>query len=114
MKGRISAELTMAHNPSRTAETADPTTHERSWERVKERFRVGQIVKGVVENVQVHGVFFDIGASFPAFMDVLEAQSQPMDVGQEISLKVVQFADWNRQIRVAPATPPHLASESSD
>jgi ribosomal protein S1 len=104
----------MARNASRTTETADPTTHDHSWERVKERFRVGQIVQGVVKNVQVYGVFFDIGASFPAFMDVLEAHAQPMDVGQEMSLKIVQFADWNKQIRVAPATPPHPASESSN
>jgi len=93
----------MANNVTTTPDEAEPATSDRSWERVRQRFHVGQIVHGIVGDVQAYGVFFDIGATHPAFLDILEAPSEPLEAGRETWLKITQFADWNKQIRVTLA-----------
>ncbi|MGE0376890.1 MAG: hypothetical protein AB7I48_03090 [Planctomycetaceae bacterium] len=101
----------MAAEVSTQPESAESVQREAAWDRVKQRYRTGQLVEGVVEELQSYGVFFDIGARFPAFMDILDLPAEPIEVGRTEPLRIVQFADWNKQIRVAPAGSREFALE---
>ena len=65
---------------------------------------VGQLVEGVVEDVQPYGVFFNIGEQFSAFLDVADPACTTLAVADEVWLKISQFADWNQQVRVTLAS----------
>lgn len=90
----------MASNIDTTSDKVDAVAQAEAWEEVLQRLRIGQAVQGVVEQKQPYGVFFDLGEQFSGFLDVLEVPSEPLEIGQHVWLKIVQFADWNRQIRV--------------
>jgi ribosomal protein S1 len=90
----------MVNDIDTTCSKADTLTHERAWAELKQRLGIGRIVQGIVEETQPYGVFCDVGERFPAFLDVLDVPAEPLEIGQHVRLKIVQFADWNRQIRV--------------
>lgn len=75
-------------------------TKGQSWEQLKQRLYVGQQLPGVVREVHPYGVVFDIGEDYPAFMDVIELPLRAFNVGEEVWLKIIQFTEWNKQVRV--------------
>lgn len=83
---------------------ASSLTDDQAWEAVKDRRPVGQIVFGETVQVEPWGAFFDIGERFPAFIDPLDLQEE-LSLGSRRCLKILQHAEWNRQLRVAFATP---------
>lgn len=90
----------MASNIDTTANKWNSVTETEAWGEVQQRLSIGQVVQGVVEETKTYGVFFDVGEQFPAFLDVVEVPPRPFEIGQHVRLKIVQFADWNKQIRV--------------
>jgi ribosomal protein S1 len=105
----------MASNIDITSDKVDSVASDEAWEEVLQRLGIGQVVQGAVEATKPYGAFFDIGEGVPAFLDVLEAPAEPLEIGQRIWLKIVQFADWNRQIRVALTDDrPHASPNPSE
>ena len=90
----------MSDNVKTIAKASSPGADDQAWERLKQRLYVGQQLQGVVQDVQPYGVFLDIGEAYPAFIDAVDAPSTSLSVGDERWLRIIQFADWNRQIRV--------------
>ena len=95
-------------SPHKTPELRQPepssVTDEQAWEAVKLRRPVGQIVLGKTVQIEPWGAFFDIGERFPAFIDPLDLQGEQLPLGSQRRLKILQHADWNRQLRVMFAT----------
>jgi hypothetical protein len=72
---------------------------DQAWEAVKQRRPVGQVVFGEAVQIEVWGAFFDIGERFLAFIDPLDLVGKEVTLGARRSLKILQHAEWNRQIR---------------
>jgi len=84
--------------------TARPISDDDAWAAIKRRRQVGQVVRAIVTQIAPYGVFADIGERFPAFVDRVELAGAELTVGGHCTLKILQFADRNRQIRTAIAT----------
>jgi ribosomal protein S1 len=82
------------------AGNAGEMSREAAWDELTQRLSIGEVVEGVVEDIQPYGVFFNIGERFPGFLDVLEVPADLPEAGRHVRLEIAQFADWNRQIRV--------------
>ena len=92
-------------NESTTQQLTEcPISDDEAWAAVKRRRRVGQIVRGIVTEVVPYGAFVEIGERFPAFLDPVEIAGSEVIPGDHCTLKILHFADRNRQIRVAFAT----------
>ena len=85
-------------------------SHAPLWEEAKQRFSVGSSVTGVVVFRAPFGAFVDIGAGFPALLELPEIAGltpemyQANDwcpVGGELTARVMVFRDRNRQICVS-------------
>jgi ribosomal protein S1 len=83
--------------------------NEGAWETAKARLRLGDAVSGVVVAQYRFGVFVDIGAAFPALLEVIqfERASGPYTtmekypkVGSTVEANLVWFDDRDRQIKL--------------
>ena len=83
-----------------TSAAAQDEAHNAAWMKVKKRLRIGQILLGVVQEVRPFGVFIDLGESVSGFLDILECPDTGLQVGEPVEVRIVQFADWNKQVRV--------------
>jgi hypothetical protein len=96
-------------SPHKTPELRPPepssVTDDQAWEAVKLRRPVGQFVLGKTVQVEPWGAFFDICERFPAFIEPLDLQEEKLVIGSRHRLKILQHADWNRQLRVMIAGP---------
>lgn len=88
------------------------------WAAVKARLATGESVRGSVIARRPFGVFVDIGAGFPALLEVIqfenarerryEIEDYPA-IGDPITARVVAFNDRNRQIGLTQLNPhPYL------
>lgn len=91
----------MASETTTSRHPAEPLSADDAWDALKRRRRVGQIVEGKVTQCEPYGTFLDVGERFPAFVDPLDLPATPFDVGDCCQVRILQFADYNRQIRVA-------------
>jgi ribosomal protein S1 len=74
------------------------------WSELPFRVHLGQRVRGTILRVNRWGVLLDLNLPFPGFMDRLHIGNN-LDryrVGEDIEVVVVQFAEYNQQIRVRP------------
>ena len=88
------------------------------WAAVQARLGVGEAVRGPVIAHRPFGVFVDIGAGFPALLEVIQFgdaherrysfEDYPA-VGETITARVVEFNNRNRQIGLTQLNPhPYL------
>jgi ribosomal protein S1 len=87
---------------------------EGTWQDARARLRAGESVSGEVIASYAFGVFVDIGAGFPALLEVLQFEHAgrrrfaPEDypaVGDAVTARVVAFSDRNRQIALTQRYP---------
>jgi ribosomal protein S1 len=72
-----------------------------AWEEAKRRHDVGDVVAGVVVSYEPYGMFVDLGEPVPGFVDPIEIPDDAPDVGETLRFRILQFSDWNRQIRLS-------------
>lgn len=88
------------------------------WAAVQARLGAGVAVRGPVIARRPFGVFVDIGAGFPALLEVIQFEDARErrysfedypTVGETITARVVAFNDRNRQIGLTQLNPhPYL------
>jgi ribosomal protein S1 len=74
------------------------------WNDLPMSIAVGEHRQARVARVDRWGLLLDLGLPFPGFMDRLHI-GDDIDVFQvddELEVEVVQLAEYNRQVRVAP------------
>jgi ribosomal protein S1 len=92
------------------------------WELVKAGLQAGSRLSGKVVARYIFGIFLDIGAGFPALLEIIQFNPPPKRrpvviedypaVGSTIIARVVAFDDRNRQIRLTQLDPhPYLDAE---
>jgi ribosomal protein S1 len=92
------------------------------WELVKSRLHAGSRISGEVVARHMFGVFLDIGAGFPALLEITQfnppLKRRPVviedypNIGSTISARLVAFNDRNRQIGLTQLEPhPYLDSQ---
>ena len=74
------------------------------WNVLQKRLPVGQVLEATVSRCEEFGAMIDIGQDFPGFIDVVDLPAPRPGVGESIRVKVVQFADWNHQVRLSPVS----------
>jgi ribosomal protein S1 len=80
------------------------------WNAVKRKLKVGDEVEGVVVAKPPFGDFLDIGAGFPALLEIIDIDGLTPEkyrageytpMGSRVKATIVGFADFNKQIRVS-------------
>jgi ribosomal protein S1 len=78
------------------------TSQNERWAEMPYRVAIGDRVRGTVQRVDRWGIRLDLGLPFAGFMDRLTAGDdlERFYPGLEVDVIVVQFAEYNHQIRV--------------
>lgn len=85
------------------------TAEEKNWNDVKARFKTGQEVEGRVVHKAPFGDFVDIGAGFPALLEITQMPAPPPGqsaadlnpVGSTVKVRIASFEDApDKQIRL--------------
>jgi hypothetical protein len=101
----------------------DPETAQRNWDALKQRLKVGQLVRGTIVANAPFGAWLDIGVGFPALLLIPDIEGitaeryrlgQWCPVGCEISAEVVRFNDSACTLRVSQGKPYEDRAASSE
>ncbi|MFV0443667.1 MAG: S1 RNA-binding domain-containing protein [Planctomycetaceae bacterium] len=76
-------------------------TVEQRWNALLGRIVAGDRLTGRIDQIASFGVFVDLGEEFPGFVDVLELDDTPLNIGDAVDVEVLGFTAHNRQIRLA-------------
>lgn len=77
---------------------------EAQWNDLPMLVALGELRQARIVRVDRWGILLDLGLPFPGFMDRLHV-GEDLDryhVDDELEVVVVQFAEYNKQIRVRP------------
>lgn len=88
----------------------DSLTDQENWEALKQQLAIGRTVCGVVIAKAPFGAWLDIGAGFPALLEIPDVEELTPEryradewcpIGATITAVVVAFNDRNRQVGVS-------------
>ena len=90
----------------------DPLSDEatEAWDRLKRKYKRGDVLSGKVVRQAPFGVFFDAGLDFLVLLEVIEFENPNQEpftfpddyprAGSEVEGRLTDFTDHNRQVRV--------------